>query len=58
MERIKIYNPDKLTKNMINDLIDKGVRFDIIADLDESDYSEPEVNEVRKNEHSRTITLY
>ena len=38
--RIDIYNPDTLTKHIINDLIDMGKRFDVIPGLEEEEYSE------------------
>lgn len=61
MERIKlnIYNPEKLTKHMINDLIDKGIRFDIIPGLEEEEYSEIDLKEAvdsgRKSKESVSI---
>lgn len=43
--KLNIYNPEKLTKHMINDLIDKGIRFDIISGLEEEEYSEIDLKE-------------
>ena len=38
---IKVYNPDVLTKHIINELIDKGKRFDVIPGLEPEEYDNP-----------------
>ena len=42
---LNIYNPDMLTKHMINSLIDKGVRFDVVPGLEPEEYSKLEFKE-------------
>lgn len=51
-ERIDIYNPDSLTKHMINELIDKGRRFDIIPGLEDEEYSSVSLKEADKSGNS------
>lgn len=55
MNEYKIYNPDKITKSMINKLIDKGQRFDIIYGLEENDYDNPMEEMEVKVDNVKTI---
>lgn len=52
-EQLDVYNPDELTKHMINDLIDKGVRFDIIPGLSAEEYSPIILKEANENGDSK-----
>lgn len=55
-QSLKVYDPEVLTKHLINELIDKGVRFDIIPGLEPEEYDDP-MEEVKgdKEDGSKSI---